>query len=326
MFIKRPNQSRKSYGLVGNDGKVVYDSRIDAVNKDLHSGSSKDILEQRMRIIRDAFKPTKIACSFYNEQLAKACHTSKVKRKHDLVDVKSLENRLKRAVLALGEVSLKEATEGQILDAVSKERGSGRRYHIIGAINELLRFANRDLRLHNPSPRIGQVTFLSPEEFVKQINKDYTSKNDTPYKLYLTALFATGCRVGELPTAVFDEEGVYISQQLKEDGTIQPFTKNKQDRRAPILPIFDKEVKEFIKLGSEVIFNIRLHHHRKMLNILNARLHDLRHSYAIYLAKKNFSLPQIARYIGDTEAVAKKHYAQYCPSDEEISSARKLLK
>lgn len=318
-FIKRPNGQRKHYGLVGPNGKAVYDERVDAVNRDLDRGVARDILETRMREIRDSFK-RRMPLDADNLKLANACHNYKVikKGKH-LSRPEAAKGRLMQAVAAMASVSLLTATEEAILTqlATVPERS---KYHVRGAVNELLAYAKRSLRIFNPSPaRPDEIVFV-------RINEFQAAMKDVPpdYRDYLGALFATGCRMGELPRARLSGESAYIPAQLLRTGKTGP-TKNRIKRVAPIIPPLRAYTERISQWAPEKLDMVRLENENDMRKALRGaldiKIHDLRHSYCVEHAAKGANVFELADYIGDTVEVCKRHYRPYCLQDEQVTKA-----
>jgi len=323
MFIKRPGSGRNSFALVGNDGKTITDPRINQINADLKAGVARDLLEARMRQVLASYQTREESVlHISNEKLALACHAYKLKKKPHLTRPDMLKRRLLHGVAKLGNLSLQEATEDQLLTCLAKYKGS-RRHEITRVVNELLKFAKRSIHLANPRPpRPEEVTYIRLAEFVGRLSKI----SDPHYKLYLASLFATGCRFAELPMIQVrpDGSGFTVKSQIREDGTVG-LTKNRKSRAAPILPPLKQYVLEFSRLPLETRRALRLEHYNRIYRlckvVLGVRLHDLRHSYAVEWGAVGTTTVEIADYIGDTPEVCKDRYLNYCALPEVIERA-----
>lgn len=316
LFVKRPGYDRTTYALV-KDGLTVKDKRIDQINKDLEAGVSRDILEVRLQQVKESYAPRKIARTVLNHRLVEECHSAKVREKPGLIDAYALKRALIRAVEDLGDLSITEATKEELIENLAHVKQPGRRYHTVRAINELLRFAGRDLRLRNHQPIPTQIHFVETDRFNERLMK-LTSDQ----RVVLGALIATGCRWGELPLAVVQGNAVYVSKQIRRNG-LEGETKNKRHRKAPIPPPLKKYVDEYFKWTPEKKREFRLKSHNilyKAWKLQGFTIHDLRHSYAIAWAKQGKPLAHIALWIGDTEEVCKRHYSSYLPEDSEIEA------
>jgi integrase len=325
MFIKKPTHGRASYALVGNDGKTVSDPRIDAVNADLRAGVARDLLDARMRAIRDSFKPPRTPLSASNEKLVHELHRKKLQKKPDLANPDGLLKRLLRAAEYLGNVSVREATEEDIYAALSKIDSPARRYETRRAVNEMLKYCQRPFTLYNPVPdRPEEIAFIRIADFLTR-----SAKMRADYRTILGALFATGCRWAELPVAALGEGQVSVSRQLK-PGPKLTRTKNKKSRTAPILPPLQKYVDEYRRLSREERYSACLSNHKRLYyackKFLGVRLHDLRHSYCVEWGAKGCSTADLAQYIGDTEEVTERHYRNYCLTSDAIERALKRWK
>jgi integrase len=54
--------------------------------------------------------------------------------------------------------------------------------------------------------------------------------------------------------------------------------------------------------------------------------HDLRHSYATYLASRGNNITQVANAIGDTEKTAKEYYTGHLNTDDSVDAIARRLK
>lgn len=324
MFIKRPGSRRKSYALVGDDGKTIPDPRIDEINKDLRAGVPKDTLELRLKAVLRSFKPQDTyLISQSNQQLVERCHKAKLLQKH-LSDPDSLKSRLTHCAKYAGELSLLECSKEDLYEVVARVSNPSRRFEVIRGLNELLLFANRGFKLKNVRKhQSSRVSFIEVDDFKKKV---LTLPVD--YQILFGAYIATGCRWGELPLAEIGKKSVFIEEQLCDDGTVG-ITKNKKQRVSPILPPLLDYVVRYNKFSQEKKNELRLNHYYKCYalckKVLGIRIHDLRHSYAIAWRKAGATTSQIADYIGDTEEACKKHYLKHGLTVDEIEQAWKLF-
>lgn len=320
MSIKKPGGLRRTYAIVLK-GQTVKDPRIDAVNKDFLKGAPPDEVEARLKAIRESLHPKKLILSYTNYRLLEDCHTYKLKTKPHLVDAYALKRGLIRAVEAVGTLAIKEASLEQLLSSIAHVKRPGRRYHVVRALNELLRFAKRDLRLPNRQARHLHIDYIEIEDFMKKVDN-----LPEDYATYLGALFATGARWGELPVAIIQGQSVTIASQIRKSGIEGP-TKNRKVRSAPIIPSLKAYVVRLNALGRARVEELRIYHEARIYKATKKHLglsaKALRHSYAIYCAKRGEGLPDIARWIGDTEEVCRRHYSSYLPSNPELEAVAK---
>jgi integrase len=327
LFIKRPGPGgRASYAIIGWDGKTVRDSRIDSVNKDLRSGRALDSLEQRMGLILASLRPKERLVSDTNAKVIEDLHSWKCKRKPLNVDNDNLKYPLLRAAEFLAEISLHTSSEDQILTKLSLINDPGQRYRTAKALNEMLAFLKRDFRIYNPKPpRPEEIVFIRIATFLQKLPELL----NPDWQLYLAGLFATGCRLGELPTVKYDGHAAHIARQVDSKGRIR-VTKNKVSRTAPLLPPLTAQVEQLKRLGVQRITQIRMEEYSGMYKafkkVFGLRLHDLRHSYAVEWGAVGASTSDIARYIGDTEEVCRRHYRNYCAVPDEILRAVERFK
>lgn len=183
------------------------------------------------------------------------------------------------------------------------------KFWTVQAVNEALAFVGKPGMYNPPPKRSFVVTYIPLEKLLKKLEL-----LEEPFRLYLGALAATGCRYGELPEAKLDGDWVFVNAQVVDDGRVTP-TKNKKPRHAAILPILKPLIMAYKALPYSTQVDLRLTHYHRLYGaskrILGVSIHTLRHTYAIECAKLGKSAQEIAGYIGDTVIVTEKHYLGY---------------
>lgn len=323
MFIKRPSLKRRSYAIVGPDGKTMSDPRIEAVNADLRAGMPRDLLEARMQQILNSLRPTPVVRyepSVSNLLLVQKC----MERKTDIVRRKDAEASLRRGAGLVGEVDLRTASLEEVEAALRPVKKKSRR-DVIRAVNELLIFAGRPFTIPNPlTHSVDDIAHIRITDFQAKAVK--LAEQNQVIALTLGALFASGCRWGELPLArlTLDSVGVHVSKQYRRDGTMGP-TKNKRTRISPLLPPLSAYFMKYQELSPVERKDIRLRLEKRAYlickKVLGIRTHDLRHSYAIEWGGAGFSMSEVAKFIGDTEEATARHYLPFSATPDEVSRA-----
>jgi hypothetical protein len=318
MYIKRPRADRRSYAIVGKDGKTIKDPRIDKINEDLHKGVARDLLELRLEEVLNSLKPKviQVPLAHVNALLVEDCHRKK-SRKRPLADPQQMLSRLMSCARAVGNVSIAEATEDQLYEAIDYIKDPSRRFEVIRGINELLIFSKRPFTLFNikvkKSKRVGYIELPNFQRKVLELK-------ETEQAVFGT-LFAIGCRWGELPVARFFEKTAYITEQLDKKGVIRG-RKNSSESAPPYVIELIKYINHYRNLPQEQKNDIRLNqynrYYRLSKTMFGIRLHDFRHSYAIQKRKEGYLTSQIAKFIGDTEQACKDHYLNHGLTEEEI--------
>lgn len=323
-FIKRPGKVRRSYALIGPDGKTIEDKRIDKVNEDLKRGMAGDLLEERMRLVKleyqNKYKPP-VLTAFGNLELANQVQAWKLKRKPYLRDPGSSLAALIRAVEACGMLSLYTASEEQLLGVVAREPDLFKQQYLKRDLNQLLRHAKRDFTLKVVKlKRVGVVRFLSLDAFLQRLTP---VKNDID-RLYMKCLFATGCRYAELPCMQLLGSGIVVQEQINRKGQFA-VTKNNRQREAPVIPELLPDVKIWVEQEMQEKIRIRLERYkfiyRASKDHLKMTVHDLRHCYAVRWRQHGFTPGQIAEFIGDTEDVCREHYLRFGGDSDAVKLA-----
>lgn len=322
-FIKRPGSGRKSFALVGPDGKTILDTRIARVNEDLAKGLAIDLLEERMQLILREYQGDRnrpVQTAFGNIELANSVQAWKVSRR-PLRDPYASMAALRRAVEHVGLLSLYTVSEKELLEAVNREPDLFKREYLKRDLNQMLRFIKRDFTLKvTKLKKATVVKFLPFESFIPKAEK----VNDETDRLYLRCLFATGCRYGELPCIHLLETGVVVQYQITRKGEWS-VTKNGKQREAPVIPELLPDVKKWLEIEEERRIKIRLERESKMRKAcqkeIGLTLHDLRHCYAIRWRQHGFTPGQIAEFIGDTEEVCREHYLRFGGDSDAVKLA-----
>lgn len=327
MFIKRPSpksRRNKKYSLIGDDGKVVRDARIDALNKDLGAGVGIDIIEKRMQRILRGYKPEapKHDLLDVNEKLARAVLAKSLLRRPNMAYPKGQLLRLLAAARYMTPLVIQDAPEDALL---ARLVASPHRYEYTCRVNQMLRHLGRPV-LPNPKDKKAPPEFISVAFFLEQ-----ASELAPEHRAFLGALFATGCRMAELPEVSFKDSyqrADIVSQWHVRRRAVWD-TKNKKERTAPTLPALRIYIKEFLLLPKDLRRSLCVAGYKNMRQdcrrVLGCRIHDLRHSYCVALAEAGFTSHQIARYIGDTVETTERHYRNWLATDEELLSALKKL-
>lgn len=242
----------------------------------------------------------------------------------DIVDRESSLNDLKRAVDAVGELSLYSATREQLQAKIAAQVHQRR---IAGRLNSLLKFINRDVRLRKNKLKRRPVSFLSLPDFQKLIFHIPILN----IRLLIEAAFYSGLRAGELfavtPNLV-RETFIQVNGQMDRAGVFRE-TKTRTIRKAFIIP----EGRNAVLAWAEV------KNKRKFRNVELSTLvrkacksafpedsskyvtfHDLRHSYATHLISKGVSLDLISQSLGNSISVCQDYYSGFVLSDDSVAS------
>ena len=160
-------------------------------------------------------------------------------------------------------------------------------------------------KVRKPKEPRGRVRFLSDEERQKLLESCKESRSTYLYTIVVLAL-STGARKGELLSLHWRDV------DLKRGMLIFRDTKNGETRSVPLTGYGLESMKKHAKirrLDTTLVFpsdtgtqpaSIReaWKHAVKRAEITNFRFHDLRHSYASYLAMNGASLLEIAELLG----------------------------
>lgn len=204
----------------------------------------------------------------------------------------------------------------------TKSNSTVRKY--IFALSACLTYAEKELELidRNPVSKIskpkkakGIVRFLSDSERTELI--DACEKHSKRLYLFVMLALFSGGRYNEIRT--LNVENVDFNNNMVHFID----TKNKEDRGVPIHPTITKMITDYIEENEIETGYIFFDKKQKKLpylkgafesvikdtSIKNFRFHDLRHTYASYLAQNGAELLEIAELMGHKNLQQVKIYA-----------------
>lgn len=266
---------------------------------------------------------------------------------------RSVYNDFKRAVGLLGELSLKTATDKEIMKAVNKAcKGKpDKQRRMVGKLNVIMKDLDRtEIKLKRAKKRSKDVKYLTLDEFrlVTEVIEDQIIRD------VCWIAFGSGMRVGEifaLPLNTVGPKSIRVEKQLHRQNVINKEpdlqkskgygpVKNERIRDTliiPNIPEVKRALKRFVELDKATILDYReyrwsdFQYYCTEVESLNENpnkrltFHDIRHCYVIHLLHQGVSLSIIARYIGDSLAVAEEHYAGFISNEDDIEAGLRVL-
>jgi integrase len=197
--------------------------------------------------------------------------------------------------------------------------------HAVALLSKMFALAIRwQYRADNPAkgiernPEEKRERYLSAEELAR-LGAALAKHKDKMAANIFRLLLVTGARSGEVRAARWDQF------DLQEGVWTKPASATKQAKlhRIPLNPpaqLLLNELRKAADYDAEYLFPGRLGGHRvdvqadwaavcKAARIKDARIHDLRHSFASVLASSGHSLPIIGRLLGHSQAATTQRYA-----------------
>jgi integrase len=172
-----------------------------------------------------------------------------------------------------------------------------------------------------PKKPRGRVRFLSKEERRRLLDACSASKNRRLLPLVQLAL-ATGARQGELLALCWQDVDLSRAQAIVQD------SKN-GERRSLALSVQAvavlRQMRQVHQIHSDLIFGVprsgKATVPRKAweaalceADVMDFRFHDLRHTFASYLAMSGASLPELAAALGHKTLAMVQRYAHLAPA------------
>lgn len=249
----------------------------------------------------------------------------------DLIDVESSKNEFKRAVEAVGSLSLYTATREDLQRQISKSVKGNKQRRIVSRLNALLKFIQRGIKLRKDKRNQTEPAHLSLVDFQKMIK----FIEDSDFKLLCEVAFYSGLRIGEIfaitPKAVKDNI-ILVQAQIDRDG-VRRETKNRIYRKAFVIKEGRTLINEWCKVDASKLRNIRASSLVRTAckkafpsdKTKWIKFHDLRHSYAVHLLSSGVSLSLVAQSLGNSIVVCQAHYAGFTLADESINSIENVM-
>ncbi len=202
---------------------------------------------------------------------------------------------------------------------------------IVSALNQLLKFTGRNIKLREAREEIAHVSYISENELELLL----TQIEDEKFRLMHEVAFATGLRAGELfgllPEHI-KEDYIEVGSQI-DVSRIRRHVKNRKPRKAYMLPGYEKKIREWAKIPIEERLKFRNRSIARITRTASRKalkkeitFHALRHSYAIYLVSKGVGLTHVAQFIGDTLKVTERYYSGHVSTPESIQLVKTILK
>lgn len=341
LYIRKPKGNRKTFRIVKKyldpvTYETVKDKRIDTVNSQFKRGLfTPKQAHKELELVVDRLyhaagaRVMKNVANSRNVDILNDFWARRYKRKR-LVDPDSMYNDFRRAVEAIGQLSLSTATGDEMYDEIVRSCQTSPKVHnrIVARLNTLFKFCRP-----NDIPHIDRVR--EPVAMVKHIDEHELEMVLAKIKeRYLQTMvrmaFYSGCRQGELfALEPYHWKGggqVQVLTQILRNGE-EGSTKNRVERVTAFTgpeKVYDEWVKikqwitprqrhnasvDFKKVCREVFPDDKT----KWLTF-----HDLRHCYAVSLALAGISIGHIARCLGNSEMVCEKYYTRFVQKSDTI--------
>ncbi len=245
----------------------------------------------------------------------------------DVIDPDSAYSDFRRAVEAVGDLPITSSSQDELQKALKPLKGNKHR-RVVARLNSILKWLKREIRLRPAKPDADIVHFLDEHELAKIHNY-----MEPDLRVLAHVLFHTGARLGEAfaitPQSLRPDGSIWIDSQIDKKG-IRRATKNRKPRKSYVLPGGDKWVDVWLKDCPEVKRTrtaLAQSFRRICFKVLkrDLTLHDLRHSYAIYLIGRGISLSLVSQAIGDSILVCERYYSGFVISDEGIKTIKRIL-
>ncbi|MBL7686845.1 MAG: hypothetical protein JNJ49_02350 [Bdellovibrionaceae bacterium] len=177
-IMKKPGGGRKSFSILRRtfskdlvQYQVVKIEALSAINKAYLSGlqqysecevSVREVIK-RLYAEENRKYPAQVYNSQNRQLLEKYWKAEYVSR--DLVDSCSAKNDLKRAIEAVGSLSLYSSSKEEIQNQISKSLKGNQQRRVVSRLNQILKFLGRDIKLRKDKSVPHEIRHLSLSEF-----------------------------------------------------------------------------------------------------------------------------------------------------------------
>jgi len=347
--LKRPRADRRSFAIVKklrhNPGRVpsstIEDKRLAVLNRlyKQHTITFEEAEAGANAIIRDRYgaQRKRVPCSATNTQLLKDYWATRYNRRR-LKDPRASYNGLRRAVDALGTVSLLTGTERALQKALDARYPDNRHIAMVGRLKEMLtHYGRTDIHLQPRRRDLKETTHLTLEEW----GTVSARLPEGSFKAACWLAFTTGMRLGEVwairaEDVVAVDNTCYLRVRWQLDKRMNRVElKNRKPHNTFLLPEGWQWLDTWLQVSMEERKQLRNIRHADLLReaCVEAGMpeekqivfHALRHSYAIHLAKAGVSMEVLGKLLGDSVATVECYYAHYLARDETMKLVAGVL-
>ena len=345
--IQPPSGSHRVFRLIkvykSGRTETLKHKALDKINKDLLNGvlTDKKARRQIELLVEEIYRQVGVkkfltVSNSDNYDLLDQFWDEQYKRRR-LVDRDSAFAKYRRAVEAVGELSLRSSSDLELQEAIDKRTQGNQQRAVIGRLKSILSWLKRgDVQLILNHETDEEIKFLTKDELDKALKRI----DDDLFCLMARMARGTGARIGELFAMIpsKDSRTVYIKHQVRRDGT-KALAKGKRadapGRTSIILPEYRTLIKKWIKVRHSVQIETRLNAANTIRSacekafpndpLKHIKFHDLRHSYAIELCQAGVSLLQISQQLGNSQRVCEKHYTGFVATSDTIDMIERKI-
>lgn len=265
----------------------------------------------------------------------------------DLISPENSKAYFRRAVEALGELSIAAATAEEMKRAINERYPDNRQQRVATSLNSILKWLGRSERVPRRKKRRAPVRHLPLAEAEKAINRILiyeesadgmpVEKVEAAFKTMCRMALYTGLRIGELLALEHkDRAAAFINvswQVTRDEAKREP--KNGKARRVAVFPealaLYDQWVREKRYITTDLrkraapIFKSACRRAWPGKKEWHLCFHDLRHSYAIACLEIGMPIERVAKNLGNAVQVTEEHYTGHFHTDVTVEQDSALL-
>jgi integrase len=344
--VQKPAGAHKSYRILKRFKAGGYETiklpSLDAINQSFKSKAwtseqTQDELGQLVeRLYReDGVKVRRVISNNTNQALLDRFFEKQYAEK-DIQDRDAAYNAYRRAVEAIGELSLAGSAGSEIAKKLRETFSGNAQRRRAASLDQIRRF---DGITNDPIPKDREQRTMPRHLTEDELNRVLLHIDSEIFRIAARVAFGTGARIGELCAINEDHYNrrtrfLFIRGQIGRDGSSRE-TKNRKERRAIVLEYAQDDILEWFERKEELTHSQRINASRILKEACKKAFpnkstkhcvfHDLRHSYVKFLLDHNVDIFRCARLIGDGLEVTEKHYAGWIVEENEAMYVRTLI-
>lgn len=340
-----PTGSKKSFRIKriepGKSMVSVKDDRLATINVQLKAGSiSKAEAQTQVELLREALyradgvKVSRVESNRENERLVEK-YIQQVINKRKIKDVskQTAAQGFRRAVRALGELSVMSEDIEILQEAFDEKYPDRRQRQLVTNLNSLLAWLGRKDRFKKHEKEDRDVKYIPFDKIDPVLQR---LPNEAWQVAVQLALYS-GLRIGELMALTPNcklSSGVKVDWQINREGEK---TKPKRGKRrktawfAQAASLFDR----WMELKDQISHEERLRASRIIMSACRRAypnktewhlcFHDLRHSYAVRCFEMGMSVEYVAKQLGNLVSVTEEHYITHTQTDDTMDAAFAIM-
>ncbi len=375
--VKHPDKWRNSFSILvvkkdenrKREADKLEDPRINSINAQWkNSNQSDELARELLTLMKEIRKELldsqrkrdgrdRIVKNSDNQKILDKFFEDRFDGRKDITSAETMKLDFNRAVLLIGNISLKTATAKEIQKKINKIEKVTLQRRVCSRVNSLLGYLGRPERVRGDKYKLDPF-FLRESEFLNLYPALEGTIGTIQYGRDIQNLFIvlyyTGMRMGEAfalqdspdyfrslgrKLNYIDGNQVAVNSQMLITGEFSD-TKTRNIRVAYMYPNnLMNRIQEWVDLDIEKRKEIRALNYTHVLQkalrksfgnkyseVKRMKPHDCRHSYAVNMLSKGVNISLISKILGNGVSVCEKYYLQHVANNETVDLIDSIVK